>query len=100
MLYYLLYFLTNIPFYSFEDESKWDEALEAYERCLKIIPYHEEAKNSIEFVKAKQGIGRPTEQETIPLITPTKTQGVKETLKHLLAQHDSKGKKKKKEKKK
>lgn len=74
----------------------------AYERCLSIIPFHEEAKNSIEYIKNKQGLGRTNEVETIPLITPIKAQGVKEALKHLLVQHDgtkTNKKKKKKEKK-
>ncbi|KAL1123973.1 hypothetical protein AAG570_001743 [Ranatra chinensis] len=84
---------------SFEEESKWDEAMAAYDRCLTIAPYHEEARNSIEYVKAKQGLNRPVESETIPLLTPGKAQGVKETLKQLLAQHETKSAKKAKKKK-
>lgn len=38
---------------SYEDEKKYDEAQKAYEQCLTIAPYHEEARNSIEFIKTK-----------------------------------------------
>lgn len=40
---------------SYEDEHKYDEARKAYQDCLAIIPYHEEAKNSIEYLKNKNG---------------------------------------------
>jgi hypothetical protein len=70
--------------------------MEMYSRCLTIAPYHEEARSSIEFVKGRQGLAST---ETIPLLTPGKAHGMKETLKHLLAQHsDTKTKKSKKKK--
>lgn len=41
---------------SYEDEKKYEEALKAYENCLTIAPYHEEAKNSIEYIKSKTSL--------------------------------------------
>lgn len=41
---------------SFEDEKKYEDALKAYENCLTIAPYHEEAKNSIEYIKSKTSL--------------------------------------------
>lgn len=41
---------------SYEDEKKYEEALKAYENCLSIAPYHEEAKNSIEYIKSKTSL--------------------------------------------
>lgn len=38
---------------SFEDEEKFEEAQKAYEDCLTITPFHEEAKNSIEYIKKR-----------------------------------------------
>lgn len=38
---------------SYEDEKKYEEAQKAYENCLAIAPYHEEARNSIEYIKSK-----------------------------------------------
>lgn len=88
---------------SFEEEGKLEDAIASYEKCLSINPYHEEAKNSIEYIRVKQGKREP---ETIPLLTPPKTQRVRETLKQLLSQQQepsgkssSSKKKKKKDKK-
>lgn len=38
---------------SYEDENKIDEARKAYQDCLNIIPHHEEAQHSLEFLKTK-----------------------------------------------
>lgn len=38
---------------SYEDEKKFEEAQKAYENCLAIAPYHEEARNSIEYIKKR-----------------------------------------------
>lgn len=38
---------------SYEDEKKYEEAQKAYENCLAIAPFHEEARNSIEYIKSK-----------------------------------------------
>lgn len=38
---------------SYEDEKKFEDAQKAYEDCLAIAPYHEEARNSIEYIKTK-----------------------------------------------
>lgn len=86
-----------------------DEALKAYERCLTIVPYHEEAQNSINYIKTKQANGGNASAASkleendlsIPGLTPSKAQGVKDTLKQLIGDTASKedSKKKKKEKK-
>ena len=38
---------------SYEDEKKFEDAQKAYENCLAIAPYHEEARNSIEYIKKR-----------------------------------------------
>lgn len=83
-----------------------DEALKAYEGCLAIIPYHEEAQNSIEFIKSKHMNGsiKIETEGILPGLTPSKAQGVKDTLKQLLGndeviKDEGNAKKKKKEKK-
>lgn len=38
---------------SYEDEKRYEDAQKAYENCLAIAPYHEEARNSIEYIKSK-----------------------------------------------
>ena len=38
---------------SYENEEKFDEAQKAYEDCLAIAPYHEDARSSIEYIKKK-----------------------------------------------
>lgn len=50
---------------SYEDEKKFDDAQKAYEQCLSIAPYHEEARNSIEYIKTKTA--GATSAPTIPL---------------------------------
>ena len=50
---------------SYEDEKKYEDALKAYENCLTIAPYHEEAKNSIEYIKGKTNL--PTSITTATL---------------------------------
>lgn len=91
----------------FEEENKMDEALKAYEGCLAIVPYHEEALNSIEYIKSKQANtnGKVHDSEgTVPVLTPSKAQGVKDTLKQLLGNEEVAkqvaGKQKKKKEKK
>lgn len=49
---------------SYEDENKYEEAHKAYQDCLKVIPMHEEALNSLEFLRNKgqnKMIVQPTE---------------------------------------
>lgn len=36
---------------SYEDENKHEEARKAYQDCLKVIPMHEEALNSLEYLR-------------------------------------------------
>lgn len=38
---------------SYEDEKKFEDAQKAYENCLAIAPYHEEARNSIDYIKKR-----------------------------------------------
>lgn len=40
---------------SYEEENKIEEAKKAYQDCLVIIPRHEEAQNSLEFLWSKTG---------------------------------------------
>lgn len=43
---------------SYEEDNLMEEAKQAYFDCLKIIPNHEEAKSSLEFLKGKYGSGK------------------------------------------
>jgi len=56
-----------------------DEAMKSYEKCLTIVPFHEEATNSIQFITKKM-----TDVSGLPGLTPTKSLEMKETLKQLL----------------
>lgn len=38
---------------SFEEENKHEEARKAYQDCLKVIPMHEEALNSLEYLRTR-----------------------------------------------
>lgn len=38
---------------SYEDENSLEEAKKAYQDCLIIIPHHEEAQTSLDFLKSK-----------------------------------------------
>lgn len=40
---------------SYEEENKIEEAKKAYQDCLVIIPRHEEAQHSLEFLWSKTG---------------------------------------------
>jgi hypothetical protein len=84
-------------FSSFEDENKFEEALKSYENCLALIPFHEEAQNSIEFLKTKiLNSSKLSDSEvTIPGLTSSKTLEVKETLKQLLKGEEEDEKKEK-----
>lgn len=87
---------------SYEDENKITEAQKAYEDCLAIIPFHEEAQNSLDFLKSKTSIVKPLIEPAellLPGITSAKTSfEMKETLKQLLNLTEKKEKKKKKKK--
>lgn len=43
---------------SYEEESRVDEARKAYMDCLNIIPHHEDAKSSLDFLNSKTGQGK------------------------------------------
>ncbi|KAJ0181651.1 hypothetical protein K1T71_002373 [Dendrolimus kikuchii] len=85
---------------SYEDENKITEAQKAYEDCLAIIPFHEEAQNSLDFLKSKTSTTKPLIEPTellLPGLTGAKSSyEMKETLKQLLNLTEKKDKKKKK----
>ncbi|CAH0557876.1 unnamed protein product [Brassicogethes aeneus] len=94
---------------SYEDENKIDEARKAYQSCLTIIPYHEEAQSSLEFLKSKgqQSSGPKNLIEPGELLLPNlsvaskSTADVNDALKQLLkGEEEDKGKDKKKKGKK
>ncbi|CAH2988515.1 unnamed protein product [Chilo suppressalis] len=84
---------------SYEDENKITEAQKAYEDCLAIIPFHEEAQNSLDFLKSKTSTAKPLIEPAellLPGLTGAKSFEMKETLKQLLNLTEKKDKKKKK----
>lgn len=91
---------------SYEEENKIDEARKAYQSCLTIIPYHEEAKNSLDFLKNKssgsKNLIEPTEL-LLPDLNPppslNKNPEMNDTLKQLLKTEEDEKKDKKKKKK-
>lgn len=85
---------------SYEDENKIAEAQKAYEDCLAIIPFHEEAQNSLDFLKSKSNIKPLIEpaELLLPGLSVNKSLEMKETLKQLLNLTEKKDKKKKKKK--
>ncbi|KAG5883059.1 hypothetical protein JTB14_010447 [Gonioctena quinquepunctata] len=87
---------------SYEEENKVEEARKAYQSCLSIIPYHEEAQNSLEFLKNKtqpKALIEPTELLLPNLNIPTKAPDVNDALKQLLKTEEEEKKDKKKKKK-
>lgn len=87
---------------SYEEENKMPEAQKAYEDCLAIIPFHEEAKSSLEFLKNKTNSSKPLiepDELLLPGLAGTKSYEMKETLKQLLNLTEKKDKKTKKKKK-
>uniref|UniRef100_A0A8D8UYB4 Tetratricopeptide repeat protein 14 homolog n=2 Tax=Cacopsylla melanoneura TaxID=428564 RepID=A0A8D8UYB4_9HEMI len=88
---------------SLEEESKYDDAIKSYEACLRIVPFHEEATNSIKYLKDKMvELEENTDLTSSlpPLNITSKVNDVKTTLKQLLAEEKEREGKKKKEKKK
>lgn len=47
---------------SYEENQNIDEAKKAYKNCLEILPHHEEAKNSLDFLWTKSNITNNTKQ--------------------------------------
>ncbi|XP_017777148.1 PREDICTED: tetratricopeptide repeat protein 14 isoform X2 [Nicrophorus vespilloides] len=88
---------------SYEEENKFEEAKGAYQSCLAIIPFHEEAQNSLEFLKNKvqppKNLIEPTELLLPNLSGAGKSTDVNDALKHLLKPEDEEKKDKKKKKK-
>ncbi|KAF5306630.1 hypothetical protein FQA39_LY08819 [Lamprigera yunnana] len=97
---------------SYEEENKVEEARKAYQSCLSIIPFHEEAQNSLEFLKNKtqnsKNLIEPSDlllpnlnnTSTTATSSTTKPSDVNDTLKQLLKTEDEDKKKKKKKGKK
>lgn len=90
---------------SYEEENKIDDARKAYQSCLSILPHHEEALNSLEFLKGKaqapKNLIEPNELLLPNLAIGSNKQGgnVNDTLKHLLKSEEDEKKDKKKKKK-
>lgn len=90
---------------SYEDDNKLEEARNAYQSCLSIIPFHEEAQNSLEFLKNKmQGTKNLIEPGELLLpnlaaANTNKPADVHDALKQLLKTEDEEKKDKKKKKK-
>lgn len=85
---------------SYEDENKITEAQKAYEDCLAIIPFHEEAQNSLDFLKSKTAVKPLIEpaELLLPGLSGVKSYEVKEAVKQLLNLTEIKKDKKKKKK--
>lgn len=85
---------------SYEDENKITEAQKAYEDCLAIIPFHEEAQNSLDFLKSKTSMKPLIEpaELILPCLSAAKSYEVKEAVKQLLSLTEIKKDKKKKKK--
>lgn len=90
---------------SYEEENKVDEACKAYQSCLSIIPFHEEAQNSLEFLKNKTHTQKNLIEPGDLLLPSLNTSGAKpaadvnDAIKQLLKNEDEEKKDKKKKKK-
>lgn len=47
---------------SYEEENKIDDAMKAYQNCLTIIPRHEEAQKSLDFLRSKKAVATNSKQ--------------------------------------
>lgn len=75
--------------FRFEENGKFTEAINAYETCLTIIPNHEEASNSLQFIKNKmQSTSKKEIEEAFP--EASKIQDINNTLTQLLTQPEEK----------
>lgn len=77
--------------------------MKAYQNCLSLNPFHEEAQNSIEFLNTKQTTSSSKVSDTevtIPGLNSVRTSEVKDTLKDLLKNEEEEKKEKSKSKKK
>ncbi|XP_022905543.1 tetratricopeptide repeat protein 14 homolog isoform X2 [Onthophagus taurus] len=89
---------------SYEEENKIEDARKAYQSCLAIIPFHEEAQNSLEFLKSKSQTKNLIEPNELLLPNlaaggVSKQPDVHDTLKQLLKGEEEEKKDKKKKKK-
>lgn len=75
--------------YRFEENGKFAEASKAYESCLALIPHHEEAKNSLQFIKNKlQAVSKKEPEESF--VDVKKIRDINITLNQLLTQTEDK----------
>lgn len=87
---------------SFEEENKIEDARKAYQSCLTIIPYHEEAQNSLDFLKSKEQGAKSIEPPALNLPvfnTSNKSVELNDSLKQLMKNEEDEKKDKKKKKK-
>lgn len=47
---------------SYEEENKIDDAMKAYQNCLAVIPRHEEAQKSLDFLRSKKAVATNSKQ--------------------------------------
>lgn len=47
---------------SYEEENKFDDAMKAYQNCLAVIPRHEEAQKSLDFLRSKKAVATNSKQ--------------------------------------
>ncbi|XP_055685400.1 tetratricopeptide repeat protein 14 homolog [Lutzomyia longipalpis] len=85
---------------SYEEENKLEEARKAYQDCLVIIPHHEEAMNSLEYLKNRSQkqpsmLFEPGELELPALNFNTKERKLDDVLGGGSSKKDKKSKKKK-----
>lgn len=83
---------------SYEDEKKYEEALKAYENCLTIAPYHEEAKNSIEYIKSKTNLTSSLPPAVLEPFKAFESEAIDPTAAAAAAAAESKKEKKKRKK--
>lgn len=95
---------------SYEEEGKIDEARKAYHNCLSIIPFHEEAQHSLEFLQNKNNTNKNVlgsddlllpnlTKAVVPPVVPNSAAAANEQLKQFLRNEEEEKKEKKKKKK-
>ncbi|KAJ8937685.1 hypothetical protein NQ318_017122 [Aromia moschata] len=98
----------HVEAFHYEEENKIEEARKAYQSCLSIIPYHEEAQHSLEFLKNKAQQAKNLIEPTEAFLAETKGDSdyeekvrkfLEESAKWKKGKGDEKKKKKKKDKK-
>ncbi len=75
--------------FRFEENGKYSEAVKAYENCLVLLPNHEEARNSLQFIKNKLQTASKKENEE-EFSDAKKMRDINNTLSQLLTQSEEK----------